>query len=117
MSDKTVQDIMIEDLLETSDDTEDLKILDFMRKNGVPMTQDQAVGAFLLQQNGLNDLAEYVMLVRPNMTPVNRYYKMTEKRTLGDRIKGNMKLSSLLKANQQQANTQGVPMGISQGVK
>ncbi|MGW9441002.1 hypothetical protein [Streptomyces sp. NPDC055607] len=117
MEDKTVQDVLIEDLLEVSDDSEDLKILEFMKNNGVPLTQQQAIGAFQLQQMGLSELANYVLAVRPSMTPVNRYYKMTEKRTLGDRIKGNMKLSSLLKANQQQASAQGVPMGISQGVK
>lgn len=117
MSEKTVQDILNEDLFEVSDDSEDLKILEFMRKNGVPMTQQQTIAAFQLEQNGLGHLAEYVINARPFMTPVSRYYKMTEKRTLGDRIKGNMKLSSLLKANQQQASTQGVPMGISQGVK
>lgn len=117
MNKKTVQEFMIEELLESNDDNDMIQVLDFVKKNGVPLTQAQAQGSFLLQQYGLDDLALFVHTMRPEMTPVNRYYKMTDKLTLADRIKGNAKLGNLLKANANPANQTGVPMGIEKGVK
>ncbi|MNW41491.1 hypothetical protein D3C74_186290 [compost metagenome] len=114
---QTVQDIMIEELLEVNDDNEMIQVLDFVRKNGVPLTQDQVRGMFLLQECDLADIALFAETVRTQMTPVSRYYKMTDKLTLADRIKGNAKLSGLLKANANPASGQGVPMGIKDGVK
>jgi hypothetical protein len=113
----TVQEIMIEDLLETSDDNEMIQVLDFMRKNGVPLTQNQAIGSFMLQEFGLDDVALFVQSIRSQMTPTSKYFKMTDKLTLADRIKGNAKLSNLLKANANPANAGGIPMGIEKGVK
>ncbi len=113
----TVQEVMIEELLETNDENEMIQILQFLRSNGVPVTQDQALGMFMLQQAGLDDIAQYVQLVRTQMTPHTRYFKLIDKLTLGDRIKGNAKLGTLLKANANPANSQGIPMGIEKGVK
>lgn len=113
----TVQDVLIEELLEVNDDNEMIQVLDFFRKNGVPLTQDQARGIFLLNEMGLSDIALFAQTVRSQMAPVNHYFKMTDKLTLADRIKGNAKLGNLLKANANPANQQGIPMGISQGVK
>lgn len=113
----TAQEFMIEDLLESSDDNDMLQVLNFVKQNGVPMTQDQARATFLLNEMGLHDLASFVTAVRPSMTPVSRYFRMTDKLTLADRIKGNAKLGNLLKANANPANQQGVPMGIEKGVK
>ncbi|WP_103110841.1 hypothetical protein [Brevibacillus reuszeri] len=114
---QTVQETLIADLLESNDDNEMIQVLEFIRKNGVPLTQDQAMGSFLLAEAGLHDIAEFVTAIRPQMTPTNRYFKMTDKLTLADRIKGNAKLSNLLKANANPANAAGVPMGIKDGVK
>lgn len=113
----TAQEFMIEDLLESKDDNDMIQVLDFVRKHGVPLTQDQARASFLLDEMGLSDIALFAQTMRTQMTPVNRYYKMTDKLTLADRIKGNAKLGNLLKANANPANQQGIPMGIEKGVK
>lgn len=114
---ETVQEIMIEDLLESNDDNEMIQVLDFVRKNGVPLTQSQAIGAFMLQECGLSDIAGFVQTIRTQMTPTQKFFKMTDKLTLADRIKGNAKLSNLLKANANPANSVGVPMSIEKGLK
>ncbi|WP_263560728.1 hypothetical protein [Paenibacillus polymyxa] len=106
----TAQEAMIAELLETNDENEMMQIMDFVRKNGVPLTQDQVVGTMLLQEMGLGDLAGFVQTNRIIMTPVNRYFKMVDKLTLADRIKGNAKLGNLLKANANPANAV-VPKG------
>lgn len=117
MEKTSVQDIMIEELLEVNDDNEMIQVLDFVRKNGVPLTQSQVQAMFFLQEMGLHDIALYAETVRTQMTPVSRYFKMTDKLTLADRIKGNAKLSGLLKANANPANGTSIPMGIKDGVK
>ncbi|MDY8049654.1 hypothetical protein UY416_25525 [Paenibacillus polymyxa] len=100
----TAQEAMIEELLETGEENEMMQILDFVKKNGVPLTQDQVIGTLLLNEMGLGDLAGFVQVNRTIMTPVSRYFKMTDKLTLADRIKGNAKLGNLLKANANPAN-------------
>lgn len=117
MSEKTVQEVMIEELLESSDDNEMIQVLEFIRKNGVPLTQDQAIASFMLSEYELDDIPVFVQSIRSQMTPTTKYFKMTDKLTLADRIKGNAKLSNLLKANANPANAGGVPMGIEKGVK
>ncbi|GAV16100.1 hypothetical protein [Paenibacillus sp. NAIST15-1] len=114
---ETVQDIMTSELLETSTENEMIEVLDFIRMHGVPLTAYQAQALFQLQEAGLSDLAVHIGSVRSQMTPVKRYYDMTNKLTLADRIKGNAKLGQLLKANANPANAAGVPMGIKDGVK
>lgn len=114
---QTAQEFMIEDLLESNDDNDMIQVLDFVRKNGVPLTQDQARASFLLDEMGLGDIALFAQTMRTQMVPVTRYFKMTDKLTLADRIKGNAKLGNLLKANANPANQQGIPMGIEKGVK
>jgi hypothetical protein len=96
----TVQDLMTKELLqEDTDDNELVQILEFMRFNGVPLTSNQAKSFYILKQNGLDDLADYVFNVRQHMTPTKKYYELVNKVTLADRIKGNAKLSNILKAN------------------
>ncbi|MOA69346.1 hypothetical protein D3C78_1974790 [compost metagenome] len=52
------------------------------------------------------------------MTPTSKLFKLIDKLTLADRIKGNAKLSNLLKANANPANSvSGVPMSIEKGSK
>lgn len=113
----TVQDTLIEDLLESSDDNEMLQALGFMRDNGVPLTKHQAIGSFMLKEYGLSDIADFVNKIRVRMTPVSLFFKLVDKFTLADRIKGNAKLSNLLKANANPANASGIPMGFEKGVK
>lgn len=117
MEQETVQEVLINDLLETNDDNEMIQVLDFIRMNGVPLTQAQAQGMFMLQEAGIQDIGLYVQSVRAQMTPISNYFKMTDKLTLADRIKGNAKLSNLLKANANPANSSSIPMGIEKGVK
>lgn len=114
---QTVQDIMTSELLESSSDNEMIEVLDFIRMHGVPLTTYQAQAMYQLAEAGLVDLAQHIGSIRSQMTPVKRYYDMTNKLTLADRIKGNAKLGNLLKANANPANAAGVPMGIKDGVK
>lgn len=106
MSEKhvTVQTLLNKMLLEQkNDENETLQILDFIRENGVPITTEQAKAMFLLQEMGLSDMANYVINVRSMMTPVKKYFEMTNKLTLADRIKGNAKLQNVLKLDKNPA--------------
>ncbi|MNC30923.1 hypothetical protein D3C81_1001750 [compost metagenome] len=112
-----VQEIMIKELLETGDDNEMIQALEFVRNQGVPLTNMQAAGQFLLVEAGITDVFTYVTTVRKMMTPVKLYYRLIDKLTLADRIKGNAKLSNLLKANANPANgVTGVPLSIEKGL-
>jgi hypothetical protein len=114
----TVQDLIQKELLtENSDDNETLQIMEFMRDNGVPITNFQASGMFLLRENGIEDLANYVMNVRQHMTPTKKFFELVSKLTLADRIKGNAKLSGILKANANPANALNVDRALSKDVK
>jgi hypothetical protein len=100
-----VQELIQKELLESkSEENEMLQLLEFMRDNGTPLTPQQAAAAYLLQQNGLNDIPNFVFNVRKMMTPTQKIFKFIDKFTLADRIKGNAKLSNILKANAQQGN-------------
>ncbi|MFD5022376.1 hypothetical protein ACFWMP_26080 [Paenibacillus sp. NPDC058367] len=112
-----VQEIMIKELLEVSDDNEMIQALDFVRQNGVPLTTMQVAGTFQLIDAGITDVFTFINSARKLMTPTNKFYKLIDKLTLADRIKGNAKLSNLLKANANPANSVGVPMSIEKGSK
>lgn len=103
---ETVQDIMIQDLLQVDEGqtNETLELMNFVRDAGTPMTKDQLEAFMLLEENGLGDIANYVYNARRTVTPVSLFYKLLDKLTLADRIKGNAKLSHLLKANANPAN-------------
>lgn len=114
----SVQDLMTKELMfETSEDNETLQLLQFMRDEGVPLTNHQAAGLFLLKQNGLSELANYVMNIRRQMTPTKKFFDLVNKLTLADRIKGNAKLSGILKANANPANAAGLSMGKGEPMK
>lgn len=101
----TVQDLLSEALMDSkSDNNEMIEILEFLRDNGVPLTQDQAIAMFMLKEADIDDVSNFVMNVRKMMTPTKKYYDMTDKLTLANRIKGNAKLGNLLKANANPAN-------------
>jgi hypothetical protein len=102
----TVQSLLNKMLDETnSDDNETLQILEFIRNNGVPITSEQAKAMFLLQEMGMHDIANYTMNVRTLMTPVKKFFEMTDKLTLANRIKGNAKLGSVLKMDKNPAGS------------
>lgn len=110
----TVQSLLTKMLLDDdSKDNEMLDVLGFIRDNGVPITNQQAKALFLLQEFGLHDIANYTMNVRTMMTPVKKFFEMVSKLTLADRIKGNAKLSNILKANANPANGLNVDKALS----
>jgi len=75
-----------------------LQLLEFMKTNGVPLTEDQTAGIFLLNEMGLGDIGLYANSMRPEMTPTKKFFDLVNKITLADRIKGTAKLDKLLKA-------------------
>ena len=87
-----------------SDNNETLQLMEFIRDSGVPLSSQQVAAMFLLNQNGVEDLANYVLNIRTYMTPFERFMTLINKLTLADRIKGNAKLSNILKANANPAN-------------
>jgi hypothetical protein len=94
-----------------------IQALDFVRQNGVPLTTMQVAGTYQLIDAGITDVFTFINSARKLMTPTNKFYKLIDKLTLADRIKGNAKLSNLLKANANPANSVGVPMSIEKGSK
>lgn len=103
---ETVQDLMIGDLLQTSEDAtnETLDLMHFLRDSGTPLTKNQLEGFLLLNEMELDDISNYVYNARKHVTPVAMFFKLLDKLTLADRIKGNAKLSHLLKASANPAN-------------
>lgn len=103
---ETVQDIMIQDLLQTSEESsnETLDLMHFLRDAGTPLTKDQIEAIMLLEENELGDIANFAYNARRLVTPVSLFYKLLDKLTLADRIKGNAKLSHLLKASANPTN-------------
>lgn len=99
---------MISDLIEEEKEgrsrNETLELMEFIRDFAVPLTKDQIVAMLLLSENGLQDISNFMLAVRPLTTPSRNYFTLINKLTLADRIKGNAKLSSILKANANPAN-------------
>lgn len=96
-----VQDYMMKDLFEEDNENtgnELLELLEFTKLNGVPLTDDQVKASFLLSEMGMKDIANYAIAIRSELTPTKKFFKLIDKITLADRIKGNAKLSNLIKA-------------------
>ena len=106
--DKTVQDLLTGDLLQVVEDdagkNETVEVLEFMRDNSVPLTENQFIGLLMLQENGLTDVANLAFNGRRLVAPKRTYFDLISKLTLADRIRGNARLSHLLKANANPAN-------------
>lgn len=100
---KTVQDLLIGDLLHVPEldegKNETVEILEFMRDYSVSLTESQLAAFLMLEENGLTDIANMAYNARKLVTPKRTYFDLVSKLTLADRIKGNAKLSHLLKAN------------------
>lgn len=104
-----VQEVMIEEFYEKDDEesspeNEMLEMCYFIQKNGVPLKNQQVEGTFLLTEMGLGDIPKFMMEMKPKVTPFQRFFELINKITLADRIKGNAKLSGLVKAQVASAN-------------
>ncbi|HER2162488.1 TPA: hypothetical protein VJS59_001583 [Streptococcus pyogenes] len=96
-----VQDLISQDMFEKKDSggNDMLEVLQFTKENGVPLTEDQVKAWFLLNENGLEDIALFANAVRPQMTPMKKIFDMVNKITMADRIRGTAKLDKILKAS------------------
>lgn len=100
------QDILKNIFEESNDSNETLELLKFMKYEGVALTNEQVKAIMILNEyEETKDLIDYVMMFRPMVTPTDNYFKLIDKLTMADRIKGNAKLSHLMKANANPANT------------
>ncbi|MDA2035664.1 hypothetical protein OWO78_27840 [Bacillus pacificus] len=103
-----VQETMIEDFYEDAEEevnnNEMLELLHFMQQNGVPLKNEQVQAMFLMQEMGVGDIAKFMVDMKPKVTPFQRFFELINKITLADRIKGNAKLSGLIKAQVASAN-------------
>lgn len=103
-----VQEVMISDFYEENNEevenNEMLELLYFMQQNGVPLKNEQVKAMFLMQEMGVGDIAKFMVDMKPKVTPFQRFFELINKITLADRIKGNAKLSGLIKAQVASAN-------------
>ncbi len=97
-----VQSVLKEEILEediSSESIETVQLFQYMKENSVPLNSSQMKGILLLNENGCKDIADYVISVKKQSLPLAFYEKVLKILTMFDRIKGNAKLSHLLKAN------------------
>ena len=103
-----VQEVMVSDFYEEDkeevENNEMLELLYFMQQNGVPLKGEQVQAMFLMQEMGVGDIAKFMVDMKPKVTPFQRFFELINKITLADRIKGNAKLSGLVKAQVASAN-------------
>ncbi|MCC2496583.1 hypothetical protein LKM14_24835 [Bacillus cereus] len=103
-----VQEVMVSDFYEEDkeevENNEMLELLHFMQENGVPLKNEQVQAMFLMQEMGVGDIAKFAVDMKPKVTPFQRFFELINKITLADRIKGNAKLSGLVKAQVASAN-------------
>ncbi|HFK1690999.1 hypothetical protein [Bacillus sp. B4-WWTP-NA-D-NA-NA] len=102
-----VQETMIEEFYEDEEEVnnnEMLELLHFMQQNGVPLKSEQVQAMFLMREMGVGDIAKFMVDMKPKVTPFQRFFELINKITLADRIKGNAKLSGLIKAQVASAN-------------
>ena len=103
-----VQEVMMSDFYEEDEEdvnnNEMLELLHFMQQNGVPLKNEQVEAMFLMQEMGVGDIAKFMVVMKPKVTPFQRFFELINKITLADRIKGNAKLSGLIKAQVASAN-------------
>lgn len=103
-----VQEYLDRDLFEEIDDSssEMESLLNFIRKNAVPLTSEQIQGIFLLREFGMGDIADFANGMRSNLASKQDYLSIVNSITLGDRIKGNAKLANIVKAQVTSASGQ-----------
>jgi hypothetical protein len=96
----SVQDIISQQVFEKdqSGQNDMLDLLKFAKDNAVSLSESQAKAIFLLNEFGLNDIAEFAVGIKPLLTQERSYLDIINKITLADRIKGTAKLGNILKA-------------------
>lgn|GEM_PF-4669226 len=103
-----VQEVMMSDFYEEDEEevenNEMLELLCFIQQNGVSLKNEQVEAMFLMQEMGVGDIAKFMVDMKPKVTPFQRFFELINKITLADRIKGNAKLSGLIKAQVASAN-------------
>lgn len=103
-----VQEVMMSDFYEEDEEdvnnNEMLELLHFIQQSGVPLKNEQVEAMFLMQEMGVGDIAKFMVDMKPKVTPFQRFFELINKITLADRIKGNAKLSGLIKAQVASAN-------------
>lgn len=105
-----VQDVIYKEFYEEEEKEKDtgnnemLELLYFIQESGVPLKSEQVEAMFLMQEMGVGDIAKFMVDMKPKVTPVQRFFDLINKITLADRIKGNAKLSGLVKAQVASAN-------------
>ena len=106
MKNRTAQSLFNSEFLEKkeSNSNETLDLLNFMKNESVHLTQQQLTGMMFLNEMGLTDISETVMKAKAFVTPVEILHKTIDKLTMADRIKGNAKLSHLMKTDGSVAN-------------
>lgn len=92
----TLNKLFLEDDEASSNATLDL--FRFMKNESTPLNENQLKALYMLESNGLSDLAHFAIQSRSLVTHNSIYFKTLEKLTLADRIKGNAKLSHLVKS-------------------
>jgi len=97
---ETAQDAFQNEFLEDDEQksNETLDLLKFMQYNSTPLSQNQFQAMLILKANGLEDIAEMALKMKYLSTPQSTYFSTIEKLTMADRIKGNAKLSHLMKS-------------------
>lgn len=94
-----VQDLISQDLFDNANNisSEMVQNLLFLRDNGTHLTNKQIRALILLQSEGMIDIANSILMYKQMTVPRKAYFKMIDKITLGERIKGTAKLKDLLK--------------------
>lgn len=98
---ETAQDIFNKEFLEddVQNSNETLDLFEFMRNQSTALNESQLKGIMLLNEMGLHDISTTVIQSKRQVTNKNIYFKLLDKLTLADRIKGNAKLSHLMKTD------------------
>lgn len=80
-----------------------VELLDFLRLHSTPLDNSHIEATFLLRTMSLDgvvdfsDLINHVLTMKQFTASKKDYFKMIDKLTLADRIRGNAKLSTILK--------------------
>lgn len=91
------QSEFLEDDEKSSNETLDL--LHFMQHNSTHLSKKQMQAIVMLNEFELPDLAQLTLNFKYLATPQQTYMSTIEKLTMADRIKGNAKLSHLVKSD------------------
>lgn len=98
---KTAQDVFQAEFLENDEQksNETIDLLEFMRLNSTHLSTEQMNSIIILHENGLDDIAQYIFMFKKYSTRQSTFMETINKLTMADRIKGNAKLSHLMKSD------------------